>query len=164
MKWHVCILVALVCCGNDPAEDCLIFQEQPRCLSCNQAVSNEIEIPDPQPRVFLFPSELLFYFSADTATPYSPQYVTVTNKSMGSVSIISANIVPDQDCWICGESIYFTLVGADLPHTLKDNESMALKIFFTPSTVQQGAILKVRTTFEPNAILDTTLSGKVFVW
>jgi len=141
-------------------------QDEPECLNCGSDYNpnEDIEIPEPRPRVYLFPTELLFYFTNNTEYPYSPGYISVVNKSGRNVIIIDAIILEDEECYICEGSDHFILSDPELPQVLEHGESLQLEISFLFSTRQQGAILEVYTTFEPDTILRAGLSGKVFIW
>jgi len=159
------IVLCCFCCGDEQETRIPVYQELPRCLNCGQDyVPDEPDIPDPRPRVYLQPNELLFYFTTDDEEPYPPQYIDIVNTSKGNVIIIDAFIAKDEECYICGDDIHFELTEPNLPQVLEDGESLQLEVHFSCSTSQEGAILKVYTSFAPDEILQARLSGKVFVW
>jgi len=165
MKTIIILSLMLSCCGTEPEPREIIPQDPPRCLNCGMDYTEEeIEIPEPRPRVYVTPIELLFYYDQNSERPYPPGYIRVVNKSGGSVIIINAVILEDADCYICSGINTFSLSNPELPQILEQDESLQLEVSFSFSTTQQGAVLEVYTTYEPDSILQAKLSGKVFIF
>jgi len=154
------LLMILPCCGVEEKIQESVPQSPSRCLSCGQNYITESHSNLPQPRIFLYPEELLFYYTNNSETPYPSQYISVVNRTKETIIITNATITKDNTCLICGSGNPFTFVNPKFPQTLEPDKTLPLEISFSFSTAQQDAILKVYTA----VVLEAELYGKVIVW
>jgi hypothetical protein len=157
-------ITLIIGCGEEEKPRAPIYQEEPRCLSCNVVPpSEDFVIPEPQPRMDLMPSELGFYYTLDTYYLYPKQYAYLTNMTEIDVDVLSAKI-ESVDTYAFGNDggDYFVLSEMPLPITLAPNEIIIFEISFKFTTDIKIAQFIIETSFQNPYELVTELSGMVF--
>lgn len=142
----------------------LVFQEEPRCLSCDVPAAPEQESIEAAPDVRASPKELLFYPMHGAADEHEPSSVTVTNNYDFIVMVTRAEIVDDTSPGVQANGAhYFVIDTLEGWIELSPKDAVVLPVWFVGSAKQQSALLTIFTTAYEHRRLEVALTGKTLL-
>lgn len=139
----------------------LVFQDEPRCLSCDVPPEAEQAPVEAASSVRALPTELLFYPIHGADNEDDPGWTTVSNHYDFIVFLTRVTLEDDLTPGVrSGGASYFTIEPLDEWIELAPEEGVALPVWFNGSEKQQSAILEIFTTAYNHRRLAVALTGK----
>lgn len=149
-------------CGGASHERGPEYVPNDTCLNCETELdSSSGEAFRSSPRVFVWPTELMFYSEAAAEMP--TQALTVQNDTAQAVIVKNAYVIESPALIGAGGALYFSVEELGEEVYLDAGDAFALDVSFFGDTQQRSALVIIETTHPSFPFFVVPVTGKVFL-
>lgn len=149
-------------CGSASGEDGPEYIPNDTCLNCETELdSSSGEAFKSSPRVFVSPTELMFYSEAAAELP--AQVLTIHNDTAQAVIVKNAYVIESPALIGAGGALYFSIEELGEEVYLDAGDAFAIDVSFFGDTQQRSALVIIETTHPSFPFFVVPVTGKVFL-